>query len=170
MTTTNPPLPIRLVPVLRLALALSFVAVAAIMFVMIPAVAWHDYQEQHGSTGEVLAVAGFLAIVIGLLGCLEVIIACTWKLLTLVQRDEIFSPASDRWVTGIVRTVATGWVLLACTAPYVFWVAQADDAPGLVIVGFALGVVATAALLLMLVMRELLRRATALRAEIDEVI
>ncbi|HSX66995.1 DUF2975 domain-containing protein [Nocardioides sp.] len=168
--TPHTPLPIRLVPVLRLALALSFVAIAAIMFVMIPAVAWHDYQEQHGSTGEVLAVAGFLAIVIGLLGCLEVVILCTWKLLTLVQRDEIFSRASDRWVTGIVRAVGAGWILLACTAPYCLWVAQADDAPGLVIVGFALGVVATSALLLMLVMRELLRRATELRAEIDEVI
>lgn len=168
--TPRTPLSIRLVPVLRLALALSFVAIAAIMFVMIPAVAWHDYQEQHGSTGEVLAVAGFLAIVIGLLGCLEVVILCTWKLLTLVQRDEIFSRVSDRWVTRIVRAVGAGWILLACTAPYCLWVAQADDAPGLVIVGFALGVVATSALLLMLVMRELLRRATELRAEIDEVI
>lgn len=170
MTPSNTPLPLRLVPVLRVALALSFVAIAAIMFVMIPAVAWHDYQEHHGSTGEVLAVAGFLAIVIGLLGCLEVVILCTWKLLTLVQRDEIFSPVSDRWVTGIVRAVGVGWVLLACTAPYCLWVAQADDAPGLTIVGFALGVVATSALLLMLVMRELLRRATALRTDLDEVI
>lgn len=167
---TTTPLPLRLVPLLRLALAFSFVAIAAIMFVMIPAVAWHDYNEQHGPTGEVLAILGFILIVVLGLGCVEVVIVCTWKLLTLVQRDEIFSPASERWVTGIVRSVGAGWLLLACTAPYCLWVAQADDAPGLVIVGFAIGVVATAVLLTVLVMRELLRRATALRAEIDEVI
>lgn len=167
---TTKPLPLRLVPVLRLALALSFVAIATIMLVMIPAVAWHDYQEQHGSTGEVLAVFGFILLVLLGLGCVEVVIVCTWKLLTLVQRDEIFSDASERWVTGIVRAVGAGWVLLACTAPYFFWVAQADDAPGLMIVGFALGVVATAVLLTVLVMRELLRRATDLRADMDAVI
>ncbi|UDY22267.1 DUF2975 domain-containing protein [Nocardioides sp. Kera G14] len=98
------------------------------------------------------------------------VIVCTWKLLTLVQRDEIFSAASDAWVTGIVRTVGAGWLLLAATAPYFYWLAESDDAPGVMLVGFVLGLIATAALLLMLVLRELLRRATALRADLDEVI
>lgn len=167
---TSTPLPLRLVPVLRVALGLIAAAIAALAFVVIPAVAWSDYQEQHGTTGEVLAVLGLLAIIILGLVCVEAVILCTWKLLSLVQQDRIFSEVADRWVTGIVRATAVGWVLVAATAPYFFWFAQADDAPGVVLVGAALGLVATAALLLMLVLRELLRRATELRAEIDVVI
>lgn len=137
---------------------------------MIPAVAWSDYQKQHGTASEVLAVLGLLTIVVVGLLCVEAVILCTWKLLSLVQQDRIFSPAAERWVTGIVRAAAAGWVLTAATAPYFFWFAQADDAPGVVLVGAALGLVATAALLLILVLRELLRRATEIRAEIDVVI
>jgi len=167
---TPTPLPLRLVPVLRLALGLIAAAIAALAVVVIPAVAWSDYQEHHGSTGEVLAILGLLTIVVLGLLCVEAVILCTWKLLTLVQKDRIFSEEADRWVTGIVRATGVGWALLAATAPYFFWFAQADDAPGVVLVGAALGLIATAALLLMLVLRELLRRATELRAEIDVVI
>ena len=63
-----------------------------------------------------------------------------------------------------------GWVLLAGLAPYFFLVAEADDAPGVLVVGLMLGLVGTAVLGLMLVLRELLRRATTLRAEMDQVI
>jgi hypothetical protein len=62
------------------------------------------------------------------------------------------------------------WFLLAGLAPYAWFIAEYDDAPGVLLIGFLLGLVATAALGLMLVMRELLRRATGLRADLDEVI
>ena len=106
----------------------------------------------------------------GGMACLQVITVCTWKLLTLVETDEIFSGASARWVNGIVRAMYVGWALLACLAPYFYLVAEGDDAPGVLIIGLVLGLVATAVLGLMLVLRELLRRATTLRAEMDEVI
>src|SRR5262245_18539079 len=44
--------------------------------------------------------------------CVQVVIVCTWKLLTLVTHDRIFSERSLRWVDTIVGAVAAGWLLL----------------------------------------------------------
>lgn len=158
-----------LVPVIRVALALAFAGFTLIQLVGVPAITWNDLQHHPGAR-EVATVAPLAIIFMGGMACLQVITVCTWKLLTLVETDEIFSGASARWVNGIVRAMYVGWVLLACLAPYFYLVAQGDDAPGVLVLGLVLGLVATAVLGLMLVLRELLSRATTLRAEMDEVI
>lgn len=160
-------LPQRLVPLLRLVLVLCALALAGLMFVAVPAMVvsfWGDDAEHAHLWGPLLAIffLGLLAV--------EVIIVCTWRLLDLVQQDRIFSRQSEPWVTGIVRAMAAGWVLLACTAPYVYWFAEVDDAPGVLLIGMVLGLMATAFLLLMLVLRELLRQATTLRSDLEGVI
>ncbi len=158
-----------LVPVIRVALVLAFAGFTLIQVVGVPAITWNDLQ-QHPGPEEIAFVAPLVLIFMGGMACLQVITVCTWKLLTLVETDEIFSQASARWVNGIVRAMYVGWVLLACLAPYFYLVAEGDDAPGVLVLGLVLGLVATAVLGLMLVLRELLRRATTLRAEMDEVI
>ena len=158
-----------LVPVIRVALVLAFAGFTLIQLVGVPGIAWNDLQH-HAGWKEVAFVTPLVIIFMGGMACLQVITVCTWKLLTLVETDEIFSGASARWVNGIVRAMYVGWALLACLAPYFYLVAEGDDAPGVLIIGLVLGLVATAVLGLMLVLRELLRRATTLRAEMDEVI
>lgn len=158
-----------LVPVIRVALVLAFAGFTLIQLVGVPAIAWNDLRNDAGWR-EVALVTPLVIIVMGGMACLQVITVCTWKLLTLVETDEIFSGASARWVNGIVRAMVVGWALLACLAPYFSLVAEGDDAPGVLVIGLVLGLVATAVLGLMLVLRELLRRATTLRAEMDEVI
>src|SRR5215207_1323078 len=37
--------------------------------------------------------------------CAQVVIVCTWRLLSLVHRDQIFSSRSLRWVDAIVLAV-----------------------------------------------------------------
>lgn len=160
-------LPQKLVPLLRLVLVLCALAIAGLMFVAVPAMVvsfWRDDSEHALLWGPLLAI-----FFLGLL-CVEVIIFCTWRLLDLVQQDRIFSRQSEPWVNGIVRAMAAGWVLFACTSPYVYWFAEVDDAPGVLLVGMVLGLVATAFLLLMLVLRELLRQATSLRTDLEGVI
>ena len=44
--------------------------------------------------------------------CVQVVIVCTWKLLTMVKDDRIFSEASLAWVDAIVWAIAAAWVLL----------------------------------------------------------
>ena len=84
--------------------------------------------------------------------CVQVVVVCTWKLLTLVLADRIFTDAALRWVDGIVWAVAAAWVVLI----------------GVLL--FLLSVGVTVLGLLMVVMRALLRRATALRTDLEAVI
>ena len=99
--------------------------------------------------------------------CVQVVIVATWKLLTLVQKDRIFSPGSLRWVDAIVWAIVAAWVTLAGVFLYVG--VNADD-PGIVLVLFVLLVGVAVLGLLMVVMRALLRQATTLRTDLEGVI
>src|SRR5215216_1962464 len=92
--------------------------------------------------------------------CVQVVIVCTWKLLTLVRKDRIFSTASLVWVDAIVWAVTAGWVVLVAVFLYVGF--RAED-PGLPLLLFLLSVGVAVVGLLMIVMRALLRQATTLR-------
>jgi hypothetical protein len=99
--------------------------------------------------------------------CVQVVIVCTWRLLTLVKKDRIFSEVSLRWVDAIVWAVFAAWVVLVGVSLYV--VLHADD-PGLPMVLFLLSTGVTVLGLLLVVMRALLRQATALRTDLEAVI
>ncbi|WP_433310438.1 DUF2975 domain-containing protein [Micromonospora chersina] len=99
--------------------------------------------------------------------CVQVVIVCTWKLLTLVKNDRIFSEASLGWVDAIVWAIAAAWLVLVGVFLYVGF--HADD-PGLPLLLFLLVTGVTALGLLMVVMRALLRQATTLRTDMEAVI
>src|SRR3954453_13303729 len=60
--------------------------------------------------------------------CVEVVIVCTWHLLTLVRTDRIFTAPSLVWVNGIVWAIVAAWAVLLGVLLYVGL--NADD-PGL---------------------------------------
>ncbi|WP_018784170.1 DUF2975 domain-containing protein [Micromonospora sp. CNB394] len=99
--------------------------------------------------------------------CVQVVIVCTWHLLTLVKRDRIFTEASLGWVDGIVWAVAAAWVVLVGVFLYVGF--NADD-PGLPLLLFLLVTGVSVLGLLMVVLRALLRQATTLRTDMEAVI
>jgi hypothetical protein len=99
--------------------------------------------------------------------CVQVVVVATWKLLTLVEDDRIFSEASSAWVDAIVRAIAAAWVVLLGVTLYFGF--RADD-PGLPILLFLLLVGVAVLGLLMVVMRALLRQATTLRTDMEAVI
>jgi hypothetical protein len=99
--------------------------------------------------------------------CVQVVIVCTWKLLTLVLADRIFTEAALRWVDGIVWAVVAAWAVLLGVLLFVGF--NASD-PGLPLLLFLLSVGVTVLGLLMVVMRALLRRASTLRADLEAVI
>lgn len=107
------------------------------------------------------------AVVAFWLLCVQVVIVATWRLLTLVRKDRIFSDASFRWVDVILYAIGAGWAVLL--GVFLFAGFTAHD-PGLPLVLFLLLVGATAVGLLILVMRALLRQATHLRTEMQAVI
>ena len=99
--------------------------------------------------------------------CAEVVIVCTWRLLTLVKSDRIFSEASLKWVDAIVWAIAAAWVVLL--GVWLYFGFRADD-PGLPLLLFLLLVGIAVLGLLMVVMRALLRSATTLRTDMEAVI
>jgi Protein of unknown function (DUF2975) len=99
--------------------------------------------------------------------CAEIIVVSTWRLLTLIERDQIFSPAAFVWADAIVWAIATAWAVLVGVLAYFFAAIYEWDDPGMPMVLLLLVVGVTAVALLMLVMRALLRQATALRTELE---
>ena len=99
--------------------------------------------------------------------CVEVVIVCAWRLLTMVARDRIFSPAAMAWVDGILAAIAAAWVVLVGVLGYVGF--TADD-PGLPLLLFLMAVGVAVVGLLMVVMRALLRQATVLPTDMEAVI
>lgn len=99
--------------------------------------------------------------------CVQVVIVSTWKLLTMVKRDRIFSKAALAWVDAIVWATLTAWVLLL--GVFIYIVLNADD-PGVPMLLMLMLVGGAVLGLLMVVMRALLRQATALRTDMEAVI
>lgn len=165
LTTQRAVAPLRVL--LALLLGLAVAAQVALLAGTLPdllARTDDDVPELTTFLWTVLAVA-----VLGLV-CVEVVIVCTWQLLTLVRRDRIFSAGSLPWVDAIVRAIGAAWVLLVIAFFPAFAFADVDDAPGLAALVLVLGVVVGAVWLLMVVMRALLRQATTLRSDMEAVI
>ena len=99
--------------------------------------------------------------------CVQAVLVCAWKLLTLVKKDRIFSETSLAWVDAIVCAIAAAWVVLVGVFLYVGL--RAED-PGLPLLLFLLSVGVAVVGLLMVVMRALLRQATTLRTDLEAVI
>ncbi|MBY4036116.1 DUF2975 domain-containing protein [Rhodococcus fascians] len=99
--------------------------------------------------------------------CIQVVVVATWKLLTMVNRNAIFTRSSLVWVDTITWSILAAWVVLVGVFLYVGF--GADD-PGLPLLLFLLVVIVAVAALLMVVMRTLLRQATDLRTDMDAVI
>ncbi|MET7750365.1 DUF2975 domain-containing protein [Micromonospora sp. NPDC005367] len=99
--------------------------------------------------------------------CVQVVIVATWKLLTMVKKDQIFTQASLAWVDAIVWAIAAAWVVLLGVFLYVGF--RADD-PGAPLLLFLLLIGVAVFGLLIVVMRALLRQATTLRTDMEAVI
>ena len=98
--------------------------------------------------------------------CVQVVIVATWRLLTLVTEDRIFDERAFVWVDAIVCAVGVAWLLLVG----LFFYAVGFGDPGLPILIIVMGLGTAVLGLLMVVMRALLRQATALRTDMEAVI
>ena len=159
MTTTR-----RVVGPLRFLLAVAFAGLVLAQVFFLPALSAAmaaDSPELAHLRWPTLGVA-----VLGL-GCVEVVIVCTWQLLTLVEEDRIFSAASMVWVDAIVGAIAAAELLLLGT---LVWSLVAVGLPGPPVVLLLVLVAGAVVGLLVVVMRALLRQATTLRTDMEAVI
>lgn len=159
MLTTN-----RVVAVLRVFLVLLFGVLVVFQTLSLPGQFAYMAKE---SPEDAHLRWPFTAIAVFVVLCIQVVIVATWKLLTLVKHDRIFTQASLRWVDAIVWAIVATWFVLVGVDVYV--ASQADD-PGAPMLLLLLTTGVTVLGLLMMVMRELLRQATTLRTDMEAVI
>jgi hypothetical protein len=159
----------RVVLPLRVLLALVFAALLAAQIWavpgMVPDIADPSLEQSF------MRWAMWTVSVLGLV-CVQIVIVSTWKLLTMVADDRIFSAGALPWVNAIVWAVAAGWVMLlgAFVCAYYFIIDEVSDDPGLPALLLVLLLVGAVVGLLMVVMRALLLQATNLRADMEAVI
>jgi hypothetical protein len=155
---------LRVVPLLRVFLVALFGVVLVLQLFSFPG----QFAYMARVDSELAWLRWPLTLVAGgtLLG-FEVVLVATWKLLGMVERDRIFTPDALRWVDVIVRATAGGGAVFA--AGFLLVGINATD-PGLPLLLFVvlLGIVVVE--LVVLVLRSLLRQATELRADLEQVI
>jgi len=154
----------RVVPLLRAGLVALFAVLVVFQVLSLPGQFRHMAEQEPDLA--YLRWPLTIGAVLGVL-CVQVVLVCTWRLLTLVQRDRIFTPASLGWVDGIVYAVAGAELLLLALLAFVGATA-ADPGVLLLVLLVATGVAVLG--LVVVVMRSLLKEATTLRSDLDEVI
>lgn len=154
----------RAVPLLRVFLVVLFGVLVLLQVLSLPGQFAYMAQE---SPDMAYLRWPLTALSIFWVACVQVVVVSTWKLLTLVKHDRIFSDESGPWVDAIVWAITAAWVVLGFAS---LWVAFNADDPGFPILVFLVDVTVTVVLLLMLVLRQLLRQATTLRSDMEAVI
>ena len=154
----------RAITALRVFLVVLFGVLVVLQTMSLPGQFAHmakESPEQAYLRWPATAVAVFLVL------CAQVVIVSTWKLLSRVRDDSIFSEESLRWVDVIVWAIGAAWLVLLGVFLYVGF--TAGD-PGLPLLLFLLVVGVSVLGLLMVVMRALLRQGTTLRTDMEAVI
>ncbi len=159
------------VQALRVVLALALAGSLFVQTVMVPLVVV-DMNEAEAPVATRVAVA--VIVVLGI-GTLQVVGVCVWRLLTMVTRGTVFSPAAFRYVDIVIGAIAAAallwFVLTAVLAP------EHSDNPGITVIMGGIGMAVLGGALIVLVLRMLLAQAVArdveatqMQAELDDVI
>jgi hypothetical protein len=156
---------------LRAVLATAIAGSMFVQAVMVPLL-WVDLDDV--AISRPARVSLVVLVVLGI-ATMQVVAVCVWRLLTMVRRGTVFSPAAFRYVDLVIGAVATAAVLTFGVA-----VALAPGeavAPGVVLLVCMAALVVAGVALIVVVMRMLLAQAVArdaeaqgLRAELDTVI
>ncbi|WPU08539.1 DUF2975 domain-containing protein [Pseudarthrobacter oxydans] len=152
------------VTALRVVLVAAFLLLVLFQVMSIPGQFAHMAQENPERAYLQWPLTMFFILEVA---CVQVVIVSTWKLLTLVRQDRIFSRGALVWVNAIVWAITAGWAMLAALAAVV--VLNADD-PGLPLLLLLVLVAGAAVGLVVVVLRALLRQAADLRADMEAVI
>ncbi|KQX05552.1 MULTISPECIES: DUF2975 domain-containing protein [unclassified Leifsonia] len=160
----------RVVVPLRVLLVLVFVGLLVAQTFSLPGT-FRYLAERNPDLGSVPWL--LLAFSVVELLCIQVVIVCTWRLLTLVRADRIFSEESFGWVDGIVWALVVGWALLAGVSAVIvgviYFTPELRD-PGTPMLLFGIVLIGGVVVLTVVVLRALLRQAAVLRADMEDVI
>jgi hypothetical protein len=152
---------------LRAVLAVALAGSLFVQGVMVP-LFWADLDDAPAGFRLPVAALVFLGIV-----ALQVVGVCVWRLVTMVRRGTVFSPAAFRYVDVIVGAVAVSALvplgIAISLGAYNRTTTTADEvAAGVVLLFCGASVVVAGVALLVLVLRTLLAQAVAHDAELHQ--
>jgi hypothetical protein len=107
-------------------------------------------------------------VVLAILGA-EVMAVAIWRLLSMVEHDMVFSPRAFVWVDVIIGALVVDVVLVTAVNGFLGLGVHANP-PSLMLGLLAVAAGGAAFALLMVVMKGLLRKASAFRAELSEIV
>ena len=139
-----------------------------ILFLQVIGLPWLSGVVAEDLPGEAHMRWPILALSVMGLGCVQVGIICTLRLLGLTRQGDVFSPRSLRQVDVIIGSFL--FATLVCLATIVYQSFTVGGPPIWTLMLLSGILVGIGMALLMVVMRTLLVQATTLRAEMDAVI
>ena len=151
---------------LRVVLAVMFLGMLLGQVIALPWLAHVmavDYPEVAHIRVPMLVVS-ILAV-----ACGQAVVVCVWRLLRMVQRDSIFAEQAFAWVDRMIVAILVACALTAGVFVYMTFVLQWQQ-PGLAVVELSAVAGGLSMVLLLVVMRGLLRKATTLQTDMAEVI
>jgi hypothetical protein len=136
--------------------------------------AWTLISGSDSEGGSIPLTTLRLVTLVGMV-TVQVAVVCVWRLVTMVRRGTVFSPAAFRFVDIVIGAIVAAAILwftvTAIDAP-----GQRDD-PGVTLIMGGIGVAILGVALIVLILRMLLAQAVArdieathLRAELNQVI
>jgi hypothetical protein len=157
---------------LRIAICMAILAGLFGQVVVIPTTAADEVERF--PPYEPFAAPYVTVAIIGI-ACVQVALIATWMLLSMVSRDAIFSPRAFRWVDVIIGSALAATLLAAGVCVHLASADIPSPADGMELIGAMGGAltcvgVGTSFTMLMVIMRNLLRKATDLKAEMAEVV
>ncbi|WP_104092121.1 DUF2975 domain-containing protein [Arthrobacter sp. GMC3] len=148
--------------ILRAFLVMIFLGAFLGQLVIVPAFA----NESTAAFPELAFLAAPYTIVVNAgIACLQVMGLAIWILLSMVQRDVIFTSQAFRWVNVIIWSAAGATMLVLSLGVHLLGVMQVGG-PGVLLAIGGATICGTAFVLLMLVMRGLLHNATTMENEL----
>ena len=160
---------------LRTVIAIALAGSLVVQGVLLP-LTWLDLDQARPGVRVAVVVLVLLLVV-----TMQVTAVCIWRLLTMVRRGTVFSPAAFRYVDVVIGAIAAAAAFIlgiAVVAAYSNRTTPGDEvAPGVVGLICGASLVAGGVALIVLVLRMLLAQAVALdvearhlQSELDEVI
>lgn len=147
---------------------LLVVAFGIIVFLQLLGLPWLSGQMARALPVEAYMRWPILTLAILGLGCVQVAIVCTVRLLGFTRRGVVFCTAALRWVDGTTGAFLAG--SLVCLATLVYQSFTVGGPPVWMLLLFTGTAAGVGLALLMVVMRTLLVQATTLRTEMEAVI
>ncbi|MFT4232985.1 MAG: DUF2975 domain-containing protein [Leucobacter sp.] len=114
---------------------------------------------------EILLWSAVIAFVL----CVQLALACVWRLVTLVDRGRIFDDRAFVWVNGVLGC-ALAAMSLALVSTVIVFLLQSGIPPFVGLIGIFVTLFCLALALVITVMRALLHQAAHLERELSEVV